>query len=264
MALGRAQRPVAAVRVLAALVLTLSAVLAGALGAARALAAPLELVPAYFGPEGSPDPWHTMCEAAPPGSTVILNPNNGPVKREAKVYAEPIKFCEEHGARVIGYVFTRYGKRHLAAVEKAIAHYYSWYPGVEGVFLDEMAEVATAKVEAYYSQLTSYVHEKGGFVVANPGDTAATPWQLGTVDEVVTFEGSAASYATYTPAPWVLTAQPGQIANVIYGASAAQMESDCVKAQEQNAGSVFLTDLPEKPNPYATLPSYWSAETALC
>lgn len=31
----------------------------------QALAAPLELIPAYFGPEGSPDPWHTMCEGAP-------------------------------------------------------------------------------------------------------------------------------------------------------------------------------------------------------
>ena len=238
--------------------------LTGLLGPEQALAAPLELVPAYFAPEGSPDPWQTMCETAPAGSTVILNPNNGPVKRQANVYAEPIRTCEEDGQRVIGYVFTKYGKRRLAAVEKAITHYYTWYPGVEGIFLDEMAEVPSAKVEAYYSQLTAYVHEKGGFVVGNPGDTATTPWQLGAVDEVVTFEGPAAAYAGYSPAPWVLTAASGQIANIVFGASEAEMEADCTKAEADNAGSLYVTDLPERPDPYATLPSYWTSETARC
>ena len=151
------------------------AVLGLAAGAAQAIAAPLELIPAYFSPEGSPDPWHTMCEAAPAGSTVILNPDNGPVKRQAKVYAEPMKFCEEHGQKVIGYVYTKYGKRSIATVKKAIANYYRWYPAVEGIFLDEMAEVPSAKVETYYKQLTAYVHEKSGFVIGNPGDTATTP-----------------------------------------------------------------------------------------
>jgi len=237
----------------------------GGLGTAPALAAPPELVPAYFGPEGSPDPWNTMCEAAPAGSTVILNPRNGPVKRDGKVYAEPIRFCEEHGQRVIGYVFTRYGKRSLAAVEKAIAHYYGWYPMVEGIFLDEMAEVPTTKAETYYRQLAAYVHEKGGYVVGNPGNTAATPWQLGAVDTVVTFEGSAASYAAYSPAAWVLAAQPRQIANIIFGASeTSQMEADCAEAAANNAGSVYVTSLPEKPDPYATLPAYWMTEAATC
>ncbi len=242
--------------------------LAGAtapLGITQALAAPVELIPAYFGPEGSPDPWHTMCEAAPAGSTVILNPDNGPVKKDATLYAEPIRFCEDHGQHVIGYVYTSYGKRALAAVEKAIAHYYSWYPTIEGIFLDEMAEVPTTKVETYYKQLAAHVHEKGGFVVGNPGDTAATSWQLGAVDEVVTFEGSSAAYAAYSPAPWVLAARAQQIANIIFAAStASQMEADCVKAGAENTGVIYVTNLPEKPNPYETLPSYWAAETASC
>lgn len=237
----------------------------GMLGLAQARAAALELVPAYFGPEGSADPWHAMCEAAPPGSTVILNPDNGPVKKDAKLYAEPMSFCEERGQRVIGYVYTRYGKRPLATVEKAIAHYYSWYPGLSGIFLDEMAEAPSAKAESYYRRLTAYVHERGGFVVANPGDTAATGWQLGVADVVVTFEGSAAGYAAYSPAAWVLAARPQQIANIIFAASeTTQMEADCAKASEDNAGSVYVTNLPERPDPYATLPSYWTTETAYC
>ena len=100
---------------------------------------------------------------------------------------------------------------------------------------------------------------------ATRGDTAATAWQLGAVDEVVTFEGSAAAYAAYSPAAWVLAAHPQQIANIIYAASdTAQMEAACVKAAEENAGSIFVTNLPEKPNPYGTLPSYWTSETERC
>jgi hypothetical protein len=249
----------------AALALVGPACVTAPLGVAEALAAPLELIPAYFGPEGSPDPWHTMCEAAPTGSTVILNPDNGPVKKDARVYAEPMRFCEDYGQQVIGYVYTKYGKRSLATVEKAIAKYYSWYPTVEGIFLDEMAEVQTTKVEAYYKQLAAYVHQKGGFVVGNPGDTAATSWQLGAVDEVVTFEGPAAAYASYSPAPWVLAAPAKQIANIIFAApEAMQMEADCVKAEDENTGSIYVTNLPEKPNPYEALPSYWATEAASC
>jgi Spherulation-specific family 4 len=260
-----ASRSSATLALFAAIALIGLAGVATPLGGAQALAAPLALIPAYFGPEGSPDPWRTMCEAAPTGSTVIVNPDNGPVKREAKVYAEPMRFCVDHGERVIGYVYTRYGKRSLATVKKAIAHYYSWYPTVEGIFLDEMAEVPTMKVETYYKQLADYVHEKGGFVVGNPGDTADTSWQLSAVDEVVTFEGSAATFATYSPAPWVLAARAQQIANIIFAApTASQMEADCVKANDDNAGSVYVTNLPEKPNPYETLPSYWATEAAGC
>jgi hypothetical protein len=249
----------------AALALAGFAGVTASLGVAQAFAAPVELIPAYFGPEGSPDPWHTMCQAAPAGSTVILNPDNGPVKKQAKMYAEPIRFCEEHGQRVIGYTYTNYGKRALATVEKAIADYYSWDPGVEGIFLDEMAEVPTTKVEAYYKKLAAYVHAKGGFVVGNPGDTAASTWQLGAVDEVVTFEGSAATYATYSPAPWVLAARANQIANIIFAApTVPQMEADCVKAGNENAGSIYVTSLPEKPDPYETLPSYWATEAGSC
>jgi len=224
-----------------------------------------ELVPAYFGPEGSPSQWQVMCEASPPGSTVILNPDNGPVKRQAASYAPVIRYCEERGQKVIGYVYTRYGRRSLSAVKKAISDYYLWYVGVEGVFLDEMAEVQTAKRETYYENLAALVHAKGGLAVGNPGDTASTAWQLNAVDQVVTFEGSAASYETYVPATWVLHARPEQIANIVFSASGvSQMEAVCERSTVDNAGALYVTDLRERPNPYEALPSYWTAETERC
>jgi hypothetical protein len=235
------------------------------LGSGQALAGMHELVPAYFTAEGSPDPWATMCEDMTPGSIAIVNPDNGPVKRAAKDYLGAMRRCEEGGQKVIGYAYTRYGKRSIAKVEKAIRDYYSWYPGVEGIFLDEMAEQPSAKVETYYRTLENYVHERGGLVVGNPGDTAATAWQLTVVDEVVTFEGSAAQYASYEPPAWVLAAGPEQIANIVFAASGAgQMEAVCTQAAAENVGLIYVTNLPERPNPYEALPSYWSAETERC
>ncbi len=230
-----------------------------------AQAASHELVPAYFGPEGSPDQWRVMCEAMPPGSTAILNPDNGPVKRQAAAYAPVIRYCEERGQTVIGYVYTRYGRRSLTAVKKAINDYYLWYAGVDGVFLDEMAEVPTAKRETYYKDLAAVVHAKGGLAVGNAGDTASTAWQLNAVDQVVTFEGSAASYETYVPTAWVLHARPDQIANIVFNAAGvSQMEAVCERSTGDNAGSLYVTELRERPNPYEALPSYWAAATERC
>jgi Spherulation-specific family 4 len=261
---GRTRRPLPLAAVLgAALLLWLVAFLS--LGSAQAHGALRELVPAYFAPEGSPDPWHTMCEEESPGSTAIVNPNNGPVKREAKGYLAVMSYCHERGENVIGYVYTRYGKRSLKKVEKAINDYYSWYPTIQGIFLDEMAEQPSPKIEAYYQALESYVHERGGLLVGNPGDTAPTAWQLSDVDVVVTFEGSAAHFATYEPASWVLHEKPEQIANIVFAAAGeAQMEAICAQAKGQNAGLIYVTNLPEQPNPYAALPSYFATETARC
>src|SRR5690348_14626733 len=89
--------------------------------ASLALAAPAGarlIVPAYFAPEGSPSSWQTMCDGTAAGSIAIVNPRNGPVKKQGPLYAPAIERCHEEGWRVIGYTFTKYGKRKLAAVEK--------------------------------------------------------------------------------------------------------------------------------------------------
>jgi Spherulation-specific family 4 len=210
------------------------------------------LVPAYFAPEQG---WQPMCAEMPAGSTAIANPDDGPGTAEQPSYSEAISDCQADGQKVIGYVYTDYGKRSLGTVEAAISDWYAWYP-VNGIFLDEMAE---APDESYYSTLEAFIHSKGGTVVGNPGDTASTDWQLKDVDQVVTFEGTASELAQYKPASWVLTAPSSRIANIVYSATVEA----CAEAEKNNAGSVFVTNLGE-PDPYAALPSYWTTETEAC
>jgi hypothetical protein len=91
---------------------------------------------------------------------------------------------------------------------------------------------AHCPLKDYYGALRRYVSERGGYLVGNPGDTAATNWQLAYVDQVVTFEGNDADYSSCSAPAWVSQAQPAQKT--------------------------------ERPNPYATLPSYWTEELAGC
>jgi Spherulation-specific family 4 len=241
--------------------------------------AAVQLVPAYFYPSGSPNPWHTMCNhmnSEGYGSTAIANPASGPGMSADPNYNAAIEYCHEDGQNVVGYVYTQYTKRSLSTVEAAINAYYSFYPTIDGIFLDEMAQTPTATaecegctmtVESYYKTLYSYIHTTNSEadVIGNPGAPASTAWQLNApaADEIVAFEGSSASYATYSPPSWVLHKSANEIANIIYSAPSASLATDCTKAEGDNAGLVYVTNL-GLPNPYETLPSYWSTETEIC
>jgi hypothetical protein len=242
--------------------------------------ASVQLVPSYFYPTGNPNPWNVMCGSmskSGSGSIAILNPASGPGRRANPAYAAALADCHLDGQRVIGYVATRDTRQSIAKLEKEIDAYFSFYPTIDGIFLDNMAQVPTARasckrctmtVEAYYSMLYVHVHDKGPNVTvfANPGAPATTSWQLSTpaADGVVTFEGSSASYQTYAPPPWVLDEPADKIANIVYGAPISSLASDCSTAAGDNAGLLYVTDLNLRPNPYDALPTYWTTETATC
>ena len=242
--------------------------------------ASVQLVPSYFYPTGSPNPWNVMCEdmsTTGAGSIAIMNPANGPGRKADANYAAALADCHLDGQRVIGYVATRYTHRSIAKVEQQINAYFSFYPAIDGIFLDNMAQNPAAKasckgcqmtVESYYSTVYSYVHNEATSVtvVGNPGAPATTSWQLSTpvADAIVTFEGSSASYQTYSPPSWVLEEPASKIANIVYAAGATALAPDCSLAAEDNAGFLYVTNLNLKPDPYDALPSYWTTETATC
>ena len=239
-----------------------------------------QLVPSYFYPSGTSNPWNAMCDTmgkTGSGSIAILNPASGPGRTADPNYAAALARCHVDGQRVIGYVATKYTHQTIASVEQAIDTYYSFYPTLDGIFFDNMSLVpgkkasckgCTMTVGSYYSELYGFVHTNWttSTVVGNPGTPAATSWQLSTpaADAVVTFEGSAASYKKYVPPSWVLAEPADRIANIIYAAPAATLASTCSTASAHNAGLLFVTDAKLHPNPYAALPSYWSTETTTC
>jgi hypothetical protein len=232
-----------------------------------------QLVPAYMYPDwwNTPNNWARMCDAmnvAGGPSTAVMNPSSGPGTAANPDYQRVIDACHARGQRVVGYVHTSYGARPASDVRAEIDAYYRFYPAIDGIFLDEMSN--SAGTAAYYRSLYAYVKAKPGVrdVVGNPGAAASTAWQLTTpvADAVVVFEGTASSYARWSPPGWVFGRVASQLSNLVHAASGeSAMRQACSLSKRRNAGYMYVTD-DVLPNPWDTLPAgtYWTNEIAAC
>lgn len=232
------------------------------------------LVPAYFLEiGGSLAEWESMVGSMKPGSIAVVNPANGPFTKAVEPFTAAIKYAQERGIKVLGYVPTGYAEEktvegvHLtkAKIEEYIKQWWSFYSTIEGIFLDEYSELSSTK--SFYEGLQTLIHEEGvkgslkkqGFVVGNPGLTPPTNWALPLVDVLCTFENPSAEYATYSPPSWVTSAEKRQICNLVFAATTLKsMEEDVARAKVRNAEWVYVTNFTEAENPYGKLPSAYT------
>jgi hypothetical protein len=232
-----------------------------------------QLVPAYFYPDwwNSPNNWTRMCDAmnrTRGASTAVMNPNSGPGAGANPDYVHVIAGCHARGQHVIGYVHTSYAARSLAAVRSEIDAYYAFYPGIDGIFVDEMSN--DSRTRSYYRSVYQYIRGKPlpHDVVGNPGAVASTAWQLSTpvADAVIVFEGTAAAYAGWSPPSWVRNQVASRISNLVFSTpDEAAMRQACASSKSKNAGSMYVTD-DVLPNPWDTLPggAYWTNSVSAC
>lgn len=238
-----------------------------------------QLVPAYFYPDWykTGNKWYRMCNAMNTsfGSSVaIMNPASGPGVVANVDYKKVLAYCHTKKQKVIGYVATGYGTVDLAKVVTAINKYYSLYPGIDGIFLDEMANdpakavVGSSNARTYYRSLYKHIKARTAgaeLVVGNPGAAAKTDWQLSgpAVDVAVIFEGTAAKYAGWRAPAWVSTYRATRFSHLVYDTTAASRQQVCAASRARNAGNLYVTD-DVLPNPWDTLPPYWSQEAPTC
>jgi hypothetical protein len=231
----------------------------------RSVAAVRLLVPAYFDPSTTTG-WNTLISSVSPQVpiTAIMNPNSGPVATVDPAYTSAITNFESAGGEVVAYIHTTNGSRSLSSVEKDVATYESEYPNIQGFFVDEMAN--TASKLNYYKNLYTYIKSQNSTlqVIGNPGTSTLSTYLSPTpaaANELVTFENNT-GYSTYTPSSWQSSYNASSFANIVYAVpDVATMQSDLSLAITDRAANVYFTDL-SGTNPYASLPSYWSAETA--
>ena len=229
--------------------------------AAQAAAAQTMAVPAYIYPGSY---WTQLDQAKSGVGVALMNPNSGPGTAPDPNYVGAVQSAEAAGITVVGYVYTSYGSRSIVAVESDINNYYSWYPDLDGIFLDE-ASMNCAN-EPYYATLNSYVKSKGGAgrTVLNPG-TQTNQCYEPAADILLTFEGSDAQYVNSYSAPsWVTDYPASHFWHVIYGTPTVSAMATAVQlSKARNAGYVYVTSA-SLPNPYGVLPTglYWSTELA--
>jgi hypothetical protein len=213
------------------------------------------LVPLYTVPSDSS--WAALAAAKTAHINVpvyaIIDPANGPGAAADAGYAAGIGKLQLAGVTVIGYVPTSYGARSVAAIQADIDHWKQFYPGIQGIFFDEMS--IRLGDELIYKTVSQYAKSKGmTFTVGNPGvDTK--PTFVGATDTVIIYEG-AGFPPTTALSGWHTSYPKSSFAILAYGVPA--LDHAAIKEARNYVGYVYVnTDV--LPNPWDSLPSYLGA-----
>jgi hypothetical protein len=184
-------------------------------------------------------------------AVVIINPADGPGLAAQGDYAAGVSRLIGAGLKVIGYVHTRYGRRDASEVEQEIDRYRAWYPGVTGIFFDEMSD-ATG-FEAYYRGLGDYAKSHGSdLTVGNPGADLPASY-LGSADVFIIRESKGVPAASTLNGSH-LAPREG-LGALCYGV--ADFDAAFVAAVRSQVGYIYLQS-DTLPNPWDTVPAYLS------
>jgi hypothetical protein len=160
------------------------------------------------------------------------------------------------GVKVIGYVYTSYGARPAADVQADIARWHSLYPGVTGIFFDEMVNKPGS--EGYYQGLTNAA--KGGgfdYTIGNPGSDGGSTY-VGTVDTILIYE-SAGLPSAAAMGGWHSGYDRHNFGVIPYGIPG--VDTAFIATAKVTCGYVYLQN-DVMPNPWDTLPPYFDALVA--
>jgi Spherulation-specific family 4 len=185
--------------------------------------------------------------------TVVINPDGGPGYYDSN-YAYWISELKSAGIVVVGYVPTEYGAIAVSTAEYDAQQYAQLY-GLSGIFVDQMSNIPGW--EWYYSDLTSYAHSIGEWlVIGNPGTSVPASF-LGTVDVIVVWEN------TYAPSQsWMQGStfgdNPAGFGELAYSVS---WDPSLLSLYSEYASYLYITNL-TWPYPYADVPSYFDSMVA--
>lgn len=121
---------------------------------------------------------------------VVLNPASGPGTVTDGNYTVAIKRLQGAGCIVLGYIATNYGATALSTVTGHVDTWLSLYPGIDGIFVDEVVSSPTSGQITYYTSLNEHIHGKALYPnVLNTGTAVnASVYDLGDIINV--YEGT--------------------------------------------------------------------------
>ncbi len=221
---------------------------------AKAVLCQKMFIPAYFYPGSL---WTQAISGAPVVDVMIMNPASGPGTSQNPDYVAAVNNARAAGIKVIGYVHTSYGARDINVVKGEVDLYKQWY-GVDGIFLDEVS--SSASYLPYYENVSAHIRATNGtYVALNPG-TVPDQGYVALGNTTVIFEGSYNTYKTWSAPSWVFSYPASKFTHLVYATSSSKnMKSAITRSKNNNAGYVYVTN-DVLPNPWDTLPGYWSTE----
>jgi hypothetical protein len=188
-------------------------------------------------------------------------------------YQRAIADCARRGARILGYVNTQHGTAPLKSARSAdpatvfgqVRLWFEWYPGIQGVFLDQVSTAGTHAERQYYQTIARHVP---GTVVANAGQLPSTDWLLDSGADVIVYENDVDSFRRASFPSWTARYPRCHLAAILHDAgSTDEVVDTCAEARAKGFGLVYITDgRQDSGNPYDGLPSrrLWAALQASC
>ncbi len=219
------------------------------------------LVPAYFDPSSS-GYWNELAAQAakmPYRIYAIANKANGPGSKYDTSYAIVINNMHSNSGKVIGYVWTNYGAISLDNVKTVIDAWYSFYPSIDGIFLDGQAS-QTGK-ETYYIDLYNYIKQKNtaALVVSNPGINTLESYLVYNgqrVSDVICIFENYEGFDTWIPGSWCKKYTSDNFCVLPYNTSSSQYINRVNRAASLNIGWIYCTN-DNGANPWDILPTYF-------
>jgi len=218
------------------------------------------IVPLYFYPGSE---WDTVIAyASKVNILAIINPDSGPIVPVDSTYAQYMNKLKSAGIEMIGYVHTSYGNRSISEVEADINNYATYYPLLDGIFVDEAANEASALL--YYAKVFNYIKSKNlVHAVLNPGIQPDEGY-LNVSTSIVIFENYGSNIASTPFSDWVTCAPASEKVDYKYRFTgiahnaAASVESGYVDALvNKGTGYVYITDGAGGCCTYDSLTSYF-------
>lgn len=174
-----------------------------------------------------------------------INPASGVGPGQDANYVNGIKLLKNNGITVLGYVSTRYGARPAAEIKSEIDRYKQYYPDLQGIFFDEMAN-QTGK-EAYYADIDRHAKSKEGFffTVGNPGAPQIESYFAQTqIDNIHIYENAGLPSVGSMKQAWMAKYPRSRFGVIPYGAPVdnqiARNFTSMVVGVEKVAGYVYV------------------------
>ncbi len=225
-------------------------------------------IPMYLDPTQSPSLWSEVFAAgAEVGILIVSTDSIGPGTSVDSTYTTAITAAHAAGQLVLGYTHTTSAQRAIAVVKADVDAWYSFYPALDGIFVDEVSD-DTSTASSYYVPLYTYIKAKGANVTVaiNPG-TMVDEAFMSASDILLTYEDTYANFIDPNENPpnpaWVATYPPSRFWNIVLSTDASVEVNAIDLAKGRNAGWIYVTaEGPDTAYQAIETGSYWTTELA--
>jgi hypothetical protein len=171
---------------------------------------------------------------------VVVNVDDGPGSSVDSTYASIISRLKQKGFKVLGYMYSSYGRRSLETIYSEMDRWIRFY-NVDGFLIDEVS--TSLETYSYYSSIYSRAKSLGKYVVLNPG-TNIDPRFFNIADKIWVFESPLEEYVNFRYLDYS-SAAPDRVCTIVLNTPPDKVDYVVQKAVANGSRCVYVHDRPD-------------------